>query len=124
MWWFIGAVLAALLGIFYRKTGGSFANRRVCDGEISGIDLENEKISVRYSYSGEIFDVKMLSKDIDLSKLKIGTEVLVTVDLKNPHIPLVLTINADGKNVSMKNSEKAAYIIASVCLVMGIISLF
>lgn len=126
MWWFLGGIVSLCLGLFYRKSKGAFGKKQVSDGKIIGIMPENNTFRVSYSYpkGNQNFEVIMSGEETDLSALKIGMSVLVTFNSAAPEKPLCVSFNSRGKNISLKGSENAAFIIAAVCFIMGFIGIF
>ena len=125
MYWFIGGIIALALGVYYKSFEGKFCKKRVVDGEITRIVTESQTVWVKYQYSYEQQPVEaaFTDEEADFSKLEAGTRVLVCIDCLQPEKPVIALYNISGKNRTVRGSERAAFIIAAVCFIMGIISL-
>lgn len=126
MWWFLGGIVSLCLGLFYRKSKGTFGKRQVADGRIIAImpEINSFRVSYNSTKRNQTFEAVVSGNETDLSALKIGTRVMVTFDLSAPEKPLVVSFNSQGKNISLKGAENAAFIIAGVCFIMGFIGIF
>lgn len=125
MYWFIAGIIALLLGMFYKITNGSFGKQKVTTGTITKINSESKTICVTYNLSASASPITTEFTDQydEFSKLTVGQRVLIAVNNSNPTNPVIaLLYNKKSKDRSIKRSTNAAFIIAVICFIMGIIN--
>lgn len=125
MYWFIAGIIALLLGTFYKITNGSFGKQKVTTGTITEINSESKTICVTYNLSASAppITTEFTDQYDEFSKLTVGQRVLIAVNNSNPTNPVIaLLYNKKSKDRSVKRSTNAAFIIAVICFIMGIIN--
>lgn len=126
MIWFISGIVFLILGLFYQKKKGDFGNRVVVNAEITQILEKEHCVYVKYAYPDDSEATVVMCSDVeaDFSKLRIGTKIFVVIDKANPGCPIIARYNTKGKNMTIENSAKAAFIVAILFFVVGIIKMF
>lgn len=125
MIWFVLGIIWLALGLYYKKKKGNFGKNMVVNGEITEIFEKEHYIYVKYSYPDNNENIVAMCSDIDadFSKLRVGTKIFVVIDKANPICPLIAGYNVKGKNMTLKNSERAAFAAAIMFFIVGIIKL-
>lgn len=126
MIWFILGIVFLILGLFYQKKKGDFGNRVVVNAEITQILEKEHCVYVKYTYPDNCEATVAMCSDVDadFSKLRIGTKIFVVIDKDNPSCPIIARYNTKGKNLTIEGSTKAAFIMAILFFIVGIIKLF
>lgn len=110
MFWFVCAFVSLVLLIFYKKSNGSMGKLRFFDGEITEINLASNEVKVRYTVDGNIVEAVSKEKNVNFSKLKLGTKVLICTYKDLPEIPLNFAYNRKGRLYNFTIAQKYALI--------------
>lgn len=125
MIWIIMGIIWLGLGLFYKRKKGDFEKNIVVNGEITEICEKEHYVYVKYTYPDNREAIVAMCSDIDadFSKLHIGTKIIVVIDKANPTCPIIAKYNVKGKNSTLEGSEKAAFAVAIIFFIVGIIKL-
>lgn len=123
MLWFVGCIAALAVGVFNIILT---KKRRVVDGEVVEVNASDKSVCVLYRPSDSAPPCEAWFKITDGNIPTAGQRVLVSLVKQGgtEPVPKIMRYNTMHKNRTMAGAEKAAFVIATVCLVMGIVSLF
>lgn len=119
----MGSLAALAVGVFNIILA---KKRRVVDGEVVEVNAADKSVRVLYRPSDSAPPCEAWFKITDGNIPMAGQRVLVSPVRQGgtEPVPKIMSYNTMHKNSTMAGAEKAAFVFAAVCLVMGIVSLF